>query len=435
MSRSRRRGCLFLFALLLGCRAGEVREPTAPPPPPRPTPTPPATPVPGLPTSEPTVRVGIAVDTNVVAVTANTAFELYSGERVLASSAAGETWTVTPAGDGGLQARNAAGAAIAAGPGPWRVVTRGEGLIRIEGRPYRGEALLLARPGGRITAANVVAIEDYLLGVVPREIGRRPVAEMDAMKAQAVAARTYAIGNLGGRNTRGFDFFATVLDQVYGGVMDEDSLVSRAVRETRGEIVTFEGRPILAYYSSTCGGQTAAIEESWPWREPLRYLRSVSDRIPGTDSAYCATSSRYSWSATWTRPQLLEVLGQTLRTFAAGAPPVRRVEDAQLVGVNGSERATVRIAVDGRAYTLRADSIRWVLRPPPGTAILNSSKLRRVDARSTDGEMASLTIDGGGWGHGIGMCQVGAMGRARAGQSYHQILRTYYTGTEIRRLY
>ena len=85
------------------------------------------------------------------------------------------------------------------------------------------------------------------------------------------------------------------------------------MRETDGEILTYNGAPILAYYSSTCGGQTAAIEDSWTNRQPLPYLRSVSDRIPGTDEYYCSTSNRFNWTTRWTRAQLLDVLGETLR--------------------------------------------------------------------------------------------------------------------------
>ncbi|MGH6693180.1 MAG: SpoIID/LytB domain-containing protein, partial [Gammaproteobacteria bacterium] len=382
------------------------------------------------------VRVGVAVDTTAVTVSAQTEFDILAGDRVLATSPAGEAWTVRSATDGRLEATSATGASIAPQDGPLRVVPRMVGTVLISGRAYRGQTLLLSRGGGRVTAVNVVDLEAYLLGVVPREIGRRPPNEIEAVKAQAVAARTYAVGNMGGREQLGFDFYATIMDQVYGGVADEDSVVTRAVSETRGEIITYDGRPILAYYSSTCGGQTAAIEDSWPWRAPLPYLKSVPDVAPGTDRAYCSTSSRFRWTATWTRDQLLAVLGQTLRTFASSAGQrVRAVQDVEAVATNESGRTTVRLVADDQVYNLRADSVRWVLRPQPGPAILNSSKLYEVRTTDDTGQVTGLEITGGGWGHGIGMCQVGAMGRARAGQTYHQILTAYYTGTEIRRLY
>ena len=427
----------FLVLLVTSLAAGSCRpgEPTGPAPPP--AVPPPAVPPPaGLPTAEPRVRVGISIDTTAAVVGSPAAFEIRDAAgTVIAAGTPEASWTITADASGRLQARASDGR-TASGTPPLRVSARSGDVVTIGGRPFRGEILVQRRGGDRVTAINIVDLEAYLLGVVPREIGRRPANEIEAMKAQAVAARTYAIGNLGGRETLGFDFYATILDQVYGGLADEDSIVSRAVRETRGEIVSYRGQPILAYYSSTCGGRTAAIEDSWPWRAPLPYLRSVSDLIPGTDEAYCGFSSRYRWETRWTRPQLLAVLGETLRTHTGGRiSAVRRVDDVEMAGSTDSGRATVRVTADGETFTLRADSVRWVLRPQPGPAILNSSLLSLVRATRSGGEVEALDVRGGGWGHGIGMCQVGAMGRARAGQRYDQILRAYYTDTDLTRLY
>jgi len=382
------------------------------------------------------VRVGIAVDTTVVTVSAPADFELrrLTGE-VLAQGEAGELWQLERSGAGAVRIRSATGEAEY--PLPVRATTASGEFIDIAGHRYRGQALINARGPDRLTAVNVVELEQYLLGVVPREMGRRPVSEIEALKAQAVAARTYAIGNLGGREQEGFDYYATVMDQAYGGTADEDSIVSRAVAATRGEIITYQGVPILAYYSSTCGGHTADIEESWPTRAPIPYLRGVSDRIPGTDQYYCESSSRFRWRAEWTRAQLLAVLGQTLAAYTGAQPgAVRQVTDVRLTKRPAAgERAAVELTVDGHTYTLRGDSIRWVIRPAPGSAILNSSWLTALAASRENGQVTRLTIEGGGWGHGIGMCQVGAMGRARAGQSYREILEAYYTDTAIERVY
>src|SRR5690606_25947939 len=126
-------------------------------------------------------------------------------------------------------------------------------------------------------------------------------------------------------------------------------------------------------------------EDSWPWREPLPYLKSVSDRIPGTDDHYCSFSSRFEWTTRWTRAELLDVLGETLRAHTSGAvSSVSRVDAVRITG-RDSERATLELTADGRQHTLRADSIRWVLRPRPGPAILNSSRLYDVDAQSGSG--------------------------------------------------
>lgn len=428
------RRVLVTFAVLAAaaCQPGERVPGTAQPPVPTPVPTP--TPE-GVPRAEPRLRVGIAVDTNAVQLAGSNGFTVTEeGGAVLARVPAAEVWTFSTGADG-VSARGASGS-FAGRRRPLRISPEGAGNLTIAGRPYRGDALIIERADQKLTAVNVVELEAYLQGVVPRELGKRPASEIEALKAQAVASRTYAVGNLGSRSSQGFDVYATVMDQVYGGLTDEDSIVSRAVRETAGEIMMYEGRPILAYYASTCGGTTAAIEDSWPTRAPLPYLRSVSDQVPGTDQYYCSSSNRFNWTTRWTRAQLLAVLSQTLRSHTKGAvTSVRRVDDVRIVDRNKSDRATVRVTADGRDYTLRADSVRWVLRPQPGPAILNSSRLYALEAPRDDGGVTELEIRGGGWGHAIGMCQVGAMGRARAGQSYSQILRAYYTGVELRRLY
>jgi stage II sporulation protein D len=393
-------------------------------------------PVAGLPATEPNIRVGITVDSASAAVGATNGFVVRAtGSDVLARGAAGEVWTFTADEQGRVFGRGPSGATQAYTS--LRVIPNAGGMLTIGNRQYRGEGVVLGRGPNRLTAINVVDMEAYLLGVVPNEMGRLSVDLIEALKVQAVAARTYAIGNLGGRADNGFDFYATVMDQVYGGTANEDTIVSRAVYETRGEIMTHNGVPILAYYSSTCGGETANIEESWPWRTPLGYLKGVSDRIPGTDQYYCSTSNRFNWTTRWTRDQLRAVLTQGLRTHTRDAvTSVQRVEEVRLLERSPRGRATVRVVADGRTYDLRADSVRWVFRPQAGgAAILNSSRLYDVQATSEGGEVSALEIRGGGWGHAIGMCQVGAMGRARAGHRYGDILRAYYTDIELRKLY
>ncbi len=435
---------LVLSAFAAGCTPGERLDaptPTRAPGAPAgvPMPTAPGAPAgaPALPRIEPDVRVGITIDSARTTIGAPVEFDVQSVDgRVLASAAAGQTWQFQMT--GGRITAKAGERNVLDAPAPVRIVPRDIPFVTIDGRTYRGEVLLITTRTGRLTAINVVDMEAYLLGVVPREMGKRPATEIEALKAQAVAARTYAIGNMGGRNDIGFDFYATVQDQVYGGTADEDSIVSRAVRETRGQIISHKGRPIFAYYASTCGGTTAAIEESWPARAPLAYLRSRSDRVPGTeDDYYCRTSNRFNWKTEWTRQQLLDVLATTLRAHTKGnVTSVRAVNDVRLTSRGPSGRATLDLVADGRTYTLRADSLRWVLRPTPTGGILNSSKLNNIIAsNAADGSIDHLTIEGGGWGHAIGMCQVGAMARARAGQSSTEILKAYYTDVTIDRLY
>jgi stage II sporulation protein D len=403
------RGLATLTAVALAsCRA------PAPEPPPR--------------AASPSVRVGIAVDTPQVTVAATAGFELLTAAGVrLARGGVGESWTFRS--EAGGISGHAAGTGARIGPveGPLVVRPLSGGTLGIHDQPYRGAALIRTAGSGRLTAVNVLDMEDYLLGVVPAEI---PPWEVEAVKAQAVAARTYAMGHMGRREALGFDFFATVQDQVYGGVAREDTLVSRAVRETRGEVLTHEGRPIMAYYHSTCGGHTASIEEVWR-SEPRAYLRGVPDVIPGTERAYCEISNRYRWTERWTRAEALETLARTLAEHAGRpATPLQSLGHISLEGRTRSGRTEqLRVVTGGRTHLVRGDSIRWVLRPAPNR-ILNSTY--RLELESAGGE---LVVRGGGWGHGIGMCQMGAIGRARAGQDYRQILSTYYRETQLVRLY
>lgn len=384
--------------------------------------------LPGGTGAEPDVRVGVVVGAPGIAVGGTEGLEAVDeGGRVRARLSPSEVWSARRAGDG-VELTGEGGVVRS---GTVTVRPRGDGHVTVDGKAYRGAVVL--RPAGEgVTAVNVLDLETYLLGVVPHEIGAgRPPEEVEAVKAQAIAARTYAIRHMGRRSGQGFDFFATVMDQVYGGVAADDPVSARAVRETRGEILTYDGEPIEAYYHSTCGGRTAAIEEVWP-AEPRPYLRSVSDARPG-GGHFCETSNRFRWSESWTHGELLATLGRGLSAHTGRSVDVTRVLALDVTGRTTSGRAeALRIETDAGTFRIPADSIRWVLRPEPNR-LLNSS-LIEVETRGEE-EVTALTVEGGGWGHGIGMCQIGALGRSRDGHSYREILSTYYPGTRLVRLY
>lgn len=400
---------------------------------PAPRPAPPA--VPGLPVEPGAamgVRVGLAVGVESARVQAAAPFEVVDDAgRVRARAAAGETWTVRRSGDG-VEAAGPRETARVTGSLVLRpTVAPNEAALRVDDRPYRGAVMV--RPGATgVTVVNVVDMETYLLGVVPHEIGRnRPPEEVEAVKAQAIAARTYAVRHMGRRADLGFDVYATVQDQVYGGAEAEDPVSTRAVLETRGEIIAYEGEPIEAYYHSTCGGHTAALEEVWVG-EPRPYLRAVSDARPG-GGFYCETSNRFRWTEQWDRDALVATLDRGLRDRGEVAVPVTRVEFMAITGRTPSGRAeALRIRTNAGDHRVRADSIRWVLRPEPNRGLNSALISIHPDG---NGEITHLRVDGQGWGHGIGMCQIGALGRSRDGHSYRDILSAYYPGTTIVRLY
>ena len=139
---------------------------------------------------------------------------------------------------------------------------------------YRGKVEIFPNAQGRLTVVNTLDLETYLRGVVPKEMGAWEFPSLEALKAQAVAARTYAVANLGKRAKDGFDMTDTVADQVYGGRDGEQSLTDRAVKETEGLFATYGGKPILALFMANCGGHTVDVSEVFGGDAP--YLKAAT---------------------------------------------------------------------------------------------------------------------------------------------------------------
>lgn len=311
-------------------------------------------------------------------------------------------------------------------------VSPSEGSTLIwDGKQYRGEIVITPTDSG-LLVVNRLSMDSYLRGVVPLEIGNRTPAEFAAVQAQAVAARTYAYKHL--TSARAFDMFATVQDQVYGGVDAEKPQSDSAIATTADVVVLYKGQPITTPYHSTCGGSTAAVSEVWYDQPDEPYLRPVSDRIPGSDNYYCDPSPRFSWTQSYDAAGLRTVMEKYLASYT-NAPKngVGKITDIREQGRTPSGRmAALTVQTESGSYTLRGNDIRFVLRDPKG-AILNSTYFSFTEETS-GGEVSSLNVNGRGYGHGIGMCQWGAIGRARAGQNYRTILETYYPGTTIGRI-
>ncbi|MEQ1603533.1 MAG: SpoIID/LytB domain-containing protein [Pyrinomonadaceae bacterium] len=148
--------------------------------------------------------------------------------------------------------------------------------VKLNGKAYRGKIEVFVNARGSLTVVNVVPLEDYLLGVVPAELG---LPQLEAQKAQAVAARTYAIANIGGYGKQGFDMVPTIYSQVYKGVSIETRMGTQAVQATRGMVATYQGKPIMAYFTSTCGGRTEDGGNIFDKGEP--YLKGVECALEG----------------------------------------------------------------------------------------------------------------------------------------------------------
>lgn len=348
----------------------------------------------------------------------------------VATISAGNTWRAVREGSrvalvGPAGVRTAATADIVLSP------RSRDGLVRLGTRDYRGTVVIASARTG-INAVNRVRMEDYLRSVVGAEMGRRAPNETEALRAQAIVSRTYALRNRGRRRAQGFDYYATVADQVYSGVGAENPLAQEAVEQTRGIVLTWGGQPIDAFFFSTCGGRTEYGPEVFRGAD-RPYLRSVADQ--GPSGAYCAISPRYEWREEWTGAALREALRRFLPAEAGiSAARVTRVRDVR-VGERTVSRRVRRLIVSlpGGDVQVESPSVREALRPTSGE-ILKSTAFT-VHVTHGGGEVTSLVAEGRGAGHGVGFCQWGAIGRARAGHRFDEIIFAYYPGTRLERFY
>jgi stage II sporulation protein D len=304
-------------------------------------------------------------------------------------------------------------------------------FVGYDNKSYRGYLRSIYRedPAGMVLL-NIIDLEDYLMGVLPGEIGERTEDEFEAAKAQAVAARTYAVWRLTHEDSPG-KLLPTIADQLYLGRDSEMGLLSRAVKETEGEIMVYDGIPIAAYYHAVCGGHTSAIEDIWPERGSAPYLRGVDDNL------YCSWAKTYSWTEIFD----LATLKRNLKDYFANRNDIDPAVLDKLIDIefefdNESGRAEkMRIITGSGTLTVQKDQIRWALkRADVPDAILPSTRFRARRIEGESGEF-SLILNGTGNGHGVGICQCGMIGRARAGQKYDEILKAYYSGIEIKKIY
>lgn len=308
--------------------------------------------------------------------------------------------------------------------------------LRLNGREYRGQVLVWAS-GTRLTAVNVVDLESYLRAVLPQEMGPQPHPRYEALRAQAVAARSYTLAMLGRRQARGYDLLPTVEDQVYGGVPAERPACTQAVEETRGVVAVHGGAPIVAYYSSTCGGYTTAPEGVWK-RPAQPYLSAVRDQTSRVNHSFCSVSPFFKWSEDWKGKDFETMLAKSLPKVRSGWSARKY---GKLTGISIQKRLScqrvesLRLSFQKGHVDLHGDEIRWALRRPKTGEGLRSALLTHCDVARKKGRVTHVRISGQGYGHGVGMCQFGAMGMSEAGYSYDQILNFYYRGADLRRYY
>lgn len=319
-----------------------------------------------------------------------------------------------------------------------------------EDRFFDGEIYVAVDPEGTLAAVNVVGAERILEGVVPSELFAS--AHPESLKAQAVAARNQLFAKLGRRHHDDpFHLCSEQHCQVYSGTSREDPRTNEAVLATRGEVLFRETRLVDTVYSSTCGGHTENNDVVWG-NKPDPALRGQPDfdttRAPelGRFAADGAAPHMHDWVAT-TPPTFCSLASQTkmnkfrwektllAQELQALLTP-RFAHLGRLRDVEAHERGR-----GGRVMTLRLVGERGQ------TTVLHELPIRKlfgnlnsgafvIDAeRDAAGFLTRLTFRGAGWGHGVGMCQLGAIGRAEAGYRYRDILRHYYNGATVERVY
>lgn len=369
------------------------------------------------------------------------------------------------------------------------------GMVIVNGKRYAGVIRLIARAGGGGAAAAAgltatpsmavaapavigsgaapvapqatgrtfdlvehVGIEDYLRGVVSSEMF--PNWPVEAYKAQAVAARTYALqtralvrGNAAsgsnGRTARpnqAFDVESTIRDQAYGGTADRPAIV-QAVDQTAGVVLTWNGQFLRAYYHSTCGGRAASARDTWPTGAGFEYNLSGPIQAQSRDFA-CNSASMFRWSVSRTRAETVARLRQW--GFDAGHP-VKAITGLERIlplaeAVTGRPSRFMVVQPGGQTFQLSAEELRLAFNEDvAGQATIAPNAARppavgqvaRVPSGDLEVTLAGevVTITGRGFGHGVGMCQWCAKGFADRGENFATMLQRFYPAARLERVY
>ncbi|MGB3366204.1 MAG: SpoIID/LytB domain-containing protein, partial [Acidaminobacteraceae bacterium] len=330
-------------------------------------------------------------------------------------------------------------------------------VLSINGKSYRNGISVIFSPNSNFTIVNIVPIDDYLYGVLPKEMNG--IWHIEALKAQAVAARNFALVNIDKYKKYGYDLSATTNSQVYGGLDVEEDGSNLAVDLTRGSVLVYEDKLVAAYYHSNSGGRTESSENVWSSKLP--YLRGVLDE-------YSMFQPNYTWEKSYTAIEVSAIL------FEAGYY-VGSLKDIRINEVSENNRVqSVSFIGDSEIITLEKEKIRAVFgysdiksiwytidkggnvalksatnistRPASNMTVLTKDGIKKIDASSAnvyDGNTISkvyvskstsndvFVFKGYGYGHGLGMSQYGAKIMAEKGFTYEEILTHYFSETKL----
>ncbi len=289
-------------------------------------------------------------------------------------------------------------------------ITGSSAYVVVDGTPVRG-ALVISVRDRHVFVVNELGLEDYVRSVVPSEVPSD--WPLEALKVQAILARTYALYQKAERGANGFDVDATVQSQVYGGIPSEDGRTSAAVEATAGQVVRFNGRLAFTPYHSTSAGPTEDATEVWGIDLP--YLK-------GVDCSFDTESP----AARWTRRVPLDEIEASLGQAGYRVGPIGSL--TPLARNRSGRVSAVRIIHAGGALILKGEDLRRII----GYRRLPSMRFDVTTfAVNPESRQVEAWFEGGGWGHGVGLCQWGMKALADRGWTADQIIAYYYPGTTV----
>lgn len=299
-------------------------------------------------------------------------------------------------------------------------------IIKIDGKKYRGQVKIFLS-NSQIKIVNQVGLEDYVKGVITKEM---PVGKgnenYEALKAFSICVRTYALLKIS-ENKNFFDIYNDTRDQVYGGVDGETSLTNRIVDETRGQILSYDNKPATIFYHSTCGGYTEDVKNVFR-KNNLPYLISIKD----SSEPYCSIAPHFNWKEEYSEKTFISRLydAKLISTTVYNLKSLSVLSRFESGRVNELGITLVDKNQAEQTLTLVGNSIRSVIKTFDGKSILRST-LFDISLEENN----KVVISGKGNGHGVGLCQWGAIGQSKQGIDYRNILNHYFPGTKIIKYY
>ncbi|MEE2925133.1 MAG: SpoIID/LytB domain-containing protein [bacterium] len=308
-----------------------------------------------------------------------------------------------------------------------------KGLVYINGKGYRGKLKLFEDRFGKLTVVNLIDIESYLYGVIKSEMLIN--SPIEALKAQAVVARTYAIRNKDKFRKEGFGLTDDVRSQVYNGIEDEHPIARKVVKDTHGKILIYENEPISGFYHSACGGSTLASKD---WHgKGVPYLKSK-------ECKWCSGYKNYVWDYELSFAGLSGYLNQK-------GKKIRKIKKVNFEHDKNGRVKLVHISHQDGKLKISGTAFRQMISASKvRSTIFKSIDILKNDSSKSNSEeeiavmqilmnynrrFSKLKLRGTGFGHGVGLCQWGAKGLAKQKLKYPDILKYYFTGVNLNKIY